>query len=109
MSKHEFGIMSKAPVPGERYDRYEPEKYDCIAVEEELVDEIISETGELTMYWHTVDSEAKGLTESGITLIPPSAMRCFLAVINEKKEYDGLRQLFEKAYTYQKWVIHFGL
>ena len=37
MAKHEFGIMPKAPRYGERYDRYEPEKYACISVDDDYV------------------------------------------------------------------------
>lgn len=35
MAKHEFGIMERAPSPGERYDTYEPERYGCISVLDE--------------------------------------------------------------------------
>ena len=31
MAKHEFGIMMNTPRQSERYDEYEPWKYECIA------------------------------------------------------------------------------
>ena len=34
MAKHEFGIMIDSPQPGKRYDKYEPEKYACISVDD---------------------------------------------------------------------------
>ena len=30
MAVHEFGLMPAQPVPGQRYDAYEPEEYACI-------------------------------------------------------------------------------
>ena len=33
MDCHEFGVMERAPRPGERYDCYEPEKYGCVRVD----------------------------------------------------------------------------
>ena len=32
MAKHEFGIMMNTPRQSERYDEYEPWKYECISV-----------------------------------------------------------------------------
>ena len=34
MATHEFGLLPEAPVPGRRYDDYEPEKYHCISVDD---------------------------------------------------------------------------
>ena len=36
MAKHEFGIMMNIPQQNERYDEYEPWKYDRISVDEIL-------------------------------------------------------------------------
>ena len=40
MAKHEFGIMQLAPKKGERYDEYEPQKYNCISVDDIYVEKI---------------------------------------------------------------------
>ena len=32
MASYEFGVMDPGPLPGVRYDAYEPEKYRCIPV-----------------------------------------------------------------------------
>ena len=37
MPKHEFGIMQEAPAPGVRYDEYEPQRYRCIAVDDDAL------------------------------------------------------------------------
>lgn len=38
MANHEFGIMQNQPMNKERFDEYEPNKYDCI-----VVDDIVNE------------------------------------------------------------------
>ena len=37
MPKHEFGIMQKSPATNKRYDSYEPEKYDCIVIDDDYI------------------------------------------------------------------------
>ncbi|MGN1443515.1 MAG: hypothetical protein ACI4XE_06670, partial [Acutalibacteraceae bacterium] len=74
MAKHQFGIMKQNPKPGVRYDEYEPGKYGCIAVEDEIIEKFSEEICSLDMFWHTVDMPAKGLAYCGITLIPPESV-----------------------------------
>ena len=38
MASYEFGVMDPGPLPGVRYDAYEPEKYRCIPVRDDLID-----------------------------------------------------------------------
>jgi len=40
MAKHEFGVMESAPVSGKRYDDYEPQKYNCISVDDVYIEGI---------------------------------------------------------------------
>ena len=40
MSKHEFGIMESAPISGQRYDKYEPKKYNCISIDDYYIEGI---------------------------------------------------------------------
>ena len=53
--------MRQNPKAGKRYDKYEPEKYGCLAVEDEIIEIFSEEIGSLDMFWHTVDKPAKGL------------------------------------------------
>ena len=54
MAKHEFGIMERAPSPGERYDTYEPERYGCISVPDEDLEGLFADL-RINVYWHTLD------------------------------------------------------
>lgn len=103
---HEFGIIREDPLPGVRYDEYEPLKYGCIAVRDEIVERFDDKLSDMPCYWHTLDRPEKGLAYCGITLIPPGSLPR-LAVMAEKSE--PLRELIAEAAAENRFVIHFGL
>ena len=109
MAKHGFGIMEIPPEKGRRYDEYEPQKYNCISVNDDYLEDIIAEFDHIDFYWHTTDIKSKGICYVGITLIPPEALAAFSDVIKEK---NGLTELYELTMTAKrenKWIIHFGI
>lgn len=109
MAGHEFGIMQNDPKPGKRYDKYEPQKYNCISVNDDYVEIIVANLYNVDFYWHTLDVPAKGIAYTGITLIPPKSISSFTAAIKDNVELNELKDLLEKALVENKWVIHFGL
>lgn len=109
MAKHDFGIMMDDPQPDERYDKYEPWKYNCIPVEEEPLEDIIARFFSMDFYWHTLSAPVKGLNYDGITLVPPCSLKAFIDNIADIPELCELKKLLEKALAQKKWVIHYGL
>ena len=109
MAKHEFGIMEAAPEKRRRYDEYEPQKYNCISVNDDYLEDIIAEFDHIDFYWHTTDIKGKGICYVGITLIPPEALASFADVIKEKNGLAELYNLILKAKNENNWIIHFGL
>ena len=109
MAKHEFGIMESNPIKGCRYDDYEPQKYDCISVEDEYIERIDTELVALKCYAHTLDVPIDGLAYCGVTLIPPEAIEQFISLIKEQTEMTDLKNLLCAALRQNKFVIHFGL
>lgn len=109
MAKHEFGIMESVPQKGKRYDEYEPQKYDCISVCDEHLEEVDIDFNNIDFYWHTLDAPGKGLAYCGVTLVPPESIEKCVSVVGEKRELLELKELFEKALVENKWIIHFGL
>lgn len=107
MPKHEFGIMERPPIPGERYDRYEPERYNCICVDDTLIEGL--NFAAINFYWHTLDVPGKGLAYCGITLIPPESMGAVIAVIQNISGLEELTGLFVQTRAKNKFVIHFGI
>lgn len=109
MAKHEFGIMENNPKPTMRYDAYEPQKYNCISIDDDYIEQIIPSLSNVDLYWHCIDVHAKGIAYCGITLIPPSSMNQIISVIQSVDALTELKQLFQRACQENKWVIHFGL
>ena len=109
MAKHEFGIMQTAPPKGKRYDEYAPRKYNCITVDDDYLEDIVTNFDDIDFYWHSLDVPGKGIVYCGITLIPPTSMQAFISVIDNFPELSELKALMQKAYIENKWMIHFGL
>lgn len=109
MAKHEFGIMPNEPKPHTSYTKYEPQKYNCIALDDDTVVKIAPLWDRIDFYWHSPDLPAKGIAYTGITLIPPTSIQSCLAGIEATSEFRELKALLEKALSENKWVIHFGL
>ena len=109
MSYHNFGIMQIPPEYGKRYDEYEPEKYNCISVNNDYIESIVNNLNNIDFYWHTLDVSGKGLAYCGITLISPSSMQKFISVIENNSKLNELKELLSKALNENKWVIHFGI
>lgn len=109
MARHEFGIMQNAPEKVRRYDEYEPQKYNCISVDDDYLEDIVSEFDDIDFYWHTLDVKAKGIAYCGVTLIPPESLQAFLNVIALIPELTSLQSLCTHALQENKWMIHFGL
>lgn len=109
MAKHEFGMMQNAPEKGRRYDEYEPQKYNCISVDDDYLEDIVSEFNDIDFYWHTLDVKGKGIAYCGVTLIPPESIQAFVDVITPISELAALQTLCIHALKENKWIIHFGL
>lgn len=84
MPGHDFGIMPETPKKHRRYDAYTPEKYNCIAVDDQYISDIAESLHVLKCYWHTTDRQEQGLAYYGITLIPPESVRQFMEIISDK-------------------------
>ena len=109
MAKHEFGIMPTPPQKGKRYDDYEPEKYNCISIDDEIIEEIDKALIHIDFYYHTLDVKAKGIAYCGVTLIPPVSLNSFICVIKTNHKLCDLTKLAQTALDEDKWMIHFGL
>ena len=109
MAVHHFGQMTFAPQPGERFERFEPERFGCISVRDELIDGLLSSLHGIKTYRHGTDTPGSGLNEAGVTLIPPSSAGQMASVIRERKELMDLWSLLDEADRTQKWLIHFGI
>lgn len=111
MAKHEFGIMNNKPMNKERFDEYNPNKYNCISVDDDFIESISSELQNVSCYCHTLQNKCDGLAYCGITLIPPESMDILIKILllQDKLEYTDLISLVNQAKEENKYIIHFGI
>ncbi len=111
MAKHEFGIMKNEPMSKERFDEYEPHKYNCIKIDDAFIEPILINLQSIDCYWHTLQIAGKGLAYCGITLIPPESMDTLTNILSvqNKIEHIDLISLVNKAKEENKYIIHFGI
>jgi hypothetical protein len=88
LAKHDFGIMQNAPLVNERFDIYEPLKYNCIAVDDDLIGSTMVKLQNVDSYWHTLQRTEKGIDYCGITLIPPKSMETFISICRLKTKWN---------------------
>lgn len=109
MARHEFGIMDETPVDGDRYDRYEPEKYALISIDDDVIAPLLTELNFIDFFWHSLKVPGKGLAYCGITLIPPKSMDAMIDIVSGTPELCNLKDLLMKAKAESKFLIHYGL
>ena len=118
LAKHEFGIIDFIEE-NKWYSDYQPEKYNCISVSDDLMEELIikynEELTKIKTYFQTTNQPGTGLDYCGVTLIPPESLRQFRGVIikaNIHYQSQELELLIEKvssAISENKYLIHYGI
>ena len=112
MCAHDFGILPQVDPQRDYGDSYEPQRYECIKVEDDLLLEVAERLQEkLETYWHTMSRPAHGLAWYGVTLIPPRSLLPMVRILkgNGNPEFYPLTQLLERAAAEGKTVIHYGI
>ena len=94
---------------GQIFEEYEPEKYDCIAVDDEYVQEVAEMLAGVSVYWHGLDRPESGLAYHGITLIPPESMADVIEAVRDVPKMRRLMEMLVVAERERKFVIHFGV
>ena len=115
---HEFGIIDY--IEENKDYTYEPEKYNCISVDGDLIDEIYhkgfgSKMKKLETFAYNTNRPYKDLSYYGITLIPPKSLTEFLNIVTEEnldcksEELEVLINKISDAIKENKWIIHYGI
>ena len=118
MAKHDFGIIDFFEE-NKWYSDYKLKKYNCISVDDYLIEELIirydEELRAINTYFSVSTQVGKGLDYSGITIIPPESLKQFKDVIikaNNRLKSKELQLLIEKiteAIMENKHLIHYGI
>lgn len=108
---HEFGILDECDQR-KAYNDYEPHKYDCISVADDLIRDLLPELTKMKTYFHAFDRPAYGLAYCGVTLIPTESLPLFYEVVASSPKSRELRELTAKilqAKAENRCMIHYGL
>jgi hypothetical protein len=118
VAKHEFGIIDSFEE-NKWYSEYEPEKYNCISVNDDLIGELIIKYNEELMaiktYFQVTTQPGAGLDYCGVTLISPESIKQFRDIIIKAnnhfktKELQLLTEKITEAITESKYLIHYGI
>jgi hypothetical protein len=119
MANHEFGIIDSFDE-NKYYGDYEPKRYDCISVNDDLIlfhliEEYGSELSKIKTFFQSSSNPNFGLDYYGVTLIPPSSLEGFYDLIvllrekYESSELDSLIEKISKSINENKYLIHYGI
>ncbi|MDU1349961.1 MULTISPECIES: hypothetical protein [Clostridiaceae] len=118
LAKHEFGIIDSFEE-NKWYSEYEPEKHNCISVNDDLIEELIIKYNEELMaiktYFQVTTQPGNGLDYYGVTLIPPKSLIQFRDVIikansqYQSQELQALIEMITDAIKKDKYLIHYGI
>lgn len=118
MAKHDFGILDRFEE-NKWYQEYEPEKYNCISVDMDVMDEVFSayreEIGEIKAFACVSTQPINGLDECSVNLIPPQSLKAFYNIIVQANKFLHSEELvllidkIQEAMENNKYLIHFGI
>lgn len=114
MITNEFGIL-EPPSPNDIFEDYEPEKYNCIYIDDDYIDDWYAYIADIDTFYGSLAYPGKGLDRHGITLIPPESLTPFITVLQDDtristdKSIADLLNLLCTAKDSCKYIIHFGV
>ncbi len=110
----QFGIIDTFEE-GKDYSDYEPEKYNCISINDDFIDDWWSSLVLIKTYFHSYNRPEFALARWGVTLIPPESLEQFYSIVakdmrsKSSKQLIELMRLIRKAVEENKYVIHYGV
>lgn len=111
----EFGIIDKFEKDKDYSNNYEPQKYNCIAIDDTIIDDWWNKLITIKTYFHCYSRPNFALARWGVTLIPPESLEDFYDIVStdkrskSSKELIDLMKLLRKAISENKYVIHYGV
>lgn len=96
MPVHEFGIIDNTENV-KRNIGYEPQKYKCISVDDEIIIDLNENLSIMRTYFHSLERPEFGLAYWGITIIPPESLPMFFDVVTSSTLYKKSAELNELA------------
>ncbi len=110
----QFGIIDEFKKDKD-YSNYEPEKYHCIAIDDDILNDWWRQLILIKTYFHCYNRQEFALARWGVTLIPPESLESFYNIVatdqrsKSSKELTDLMILLRKTISENKYVIHYGV
>lgn len=111
----EFGIIEEFDETKDYGGSYEPERYNCISIEDDWLNLLYKPLLTMRTYFHTHSRPEYSFARWGITLIPPESLGQFLEVVTSLDQFKDSEELAElanllcEAKSRNKYVIHYGV
>lgn len=111
---HEFGLLDDFDKQ-KNYIYYEPQKYNCISVHDDIIECLTEQLSIMKTYFHSFNRPENGLAYCGITIIPPESLSLFYDVVTSSRhiaksvEFQELISIIMQAIEGKKSIIHFGI
>ena len=111
----EFGIINEFEKDKDYSSKYEPQKYNCIAINDDILNDWWNELTLIKTYFHSYSIPNFALAMWGVTLIPPESLETFYNIVStdrrskSSKELTDLWILLRKAISENKYIIHYGV
>ncbi len=111
----QFGIIDQFEKLKDYSLDYEPLKYKCVAISDDILNDWWSELILIKTYFHCYNRPSYALARWGVTLIPPESLEPFYIIVskdnrsNSSEELIGLMALLRRAISENKYVIHYGV
>jgi len=105
---HEFGIIE---IEEREYLDYNPSKYKCISIDDELVIKFVDKCDGLKTFYNSYDRPGLGLAYYGNTLIKGQSLTELKEILIEMNKSCLLEliKLIDDAIKRNKTIIHYGI
>lgn len=110
----QFGIIDQFEK-GKDYSDYEPDKYDCVAIDDDFLNDWWEGLILIKTFFHNYNRPGFALARYGVTIIPPESLVPFYKIVStdkrskSSKELIDLITLLRKAIFENKYIIHYGV
>ena len=110
----QFGIISEFEKDKD-YSDYKPKKYNCVAINDDILDDWWNELTLIKTYFHCYSRPNFALARWELRLFPPESLDEFYNIVSKHTkskssiELIDLMILLRKAISENKYVIHYGV
>ena len=110
----EFGIIDNFDKNKDYRDTYEPKKYNCVSIDDDILNDWWSELSLIKTYFYCYNRPELSLSRWGVTLIPPESLEAFFNIVHNDRRFKSSQEVIDlmivlrTAITEGKYVIHYG-